>query len=235
MGRCAAVVPRARIRPWMHNGWMSAIAGLALLALAPHARAHDVEWGHIDRLATGRLVTAPGGWLNFCMAHLAACRPTAEVRQVELTPERFAMIRRVHREVNQAIKPATEPAGRDLWQIAPSAGDCDDYALTKQALLRAAGLPSGAVRLATVRLADGQHHALVTVETDRGTLVLDNLEPDVVPFAATRYRWMRLEEPGAAFSWLELQGEPIRDAKRSLPARAGRALPDRVQTGQVAQ
>lgn len=52
-------------------------------------------------------------------------------------------------------------------------GDCEDYSLLKQYLLRRNGIAS---HLTIVRDADGAGHMVLTVLTDQGPLILDNQE-----------------------------------------------------------
>jgi predicted transglutaminase-like cysteine proteinase len=193
---------------------------VALTMATTPSRAEAPAWGRIDALATGRAVAAPAGWLNHCMADLDRCRPGPGGSVAAADNATLALVAQVQREVNRRIAPRGEPEGRDLWLVGPPSGDCDDYALTKQALLRAAGLPAGAVRLATALLPNGELHAVVTVETTRGTLVLDNLQFEPVPLDMVGYRWLRLEQPGPGLRWMELQGPP-QDAGSLLPASAG--------------
>ena len=143
--------------------WLAALAtalGLGAPAAAGAAVA-ATEWGSLAGLATGRVAQAPAGWLNYCMADLATCLQTSEVMLAEPTAELLALVDRVQREVNARVQPRAEPPGRDLWQVAVGSGDCEDYALAKQAELRAAGVPAAATRLVTARIASGEMHAVL--------------------------------------------------------------------------
>ncbi len=163
-------------------------------------------WGRIDDLATGRDVAAPAGWLNYCLAELERCVPATAVTELNATSELLALVQQVQANANRRIAARPEPAGRDLWQIAVTSGDCEDFALAKQAALRRAGLPAGAVRLATARLASGEFHAVLTVATSDGTLVLDNLLPSAVPLRTLNYAWLRLQGVRGSLRWEELSG-----------------------------
>ena len=201
----------------MWRVWLTAAA----LAVAPgvHAGAlQDMPWGSIDARATGREVPGPAGWLNFCMATPDRCHPAAGPVVVTLSPQMLAQIKRVQAEVNARVVAQSEPVGQDLWQLATTSGDCEDYALAKQAALLAVGLPAGAVRLATALLPDGAYHAVVTVASTSGTLVLDNLQPSVVPFGSLRYAWLKLQGAHGSLRWDELRDGPA-------PASATAALP----------
>jgi predicted transglutaminase-like cysteine proteinase len=212
-GRAAARIARRRAAA------AALAAMLAVLALGSGAtRAEAEAWDRIDALATGTQAPAPAGWLNRCMVDLPACAAVADAATVPADRASLELLEHVQRSVNAAIAPEREPAGRDLWVEAPARGDCEDYALTKQALLRRAGLPRNAVRLATARLPGGEDHAVLTVETTRGTLVLDNLMAGVVPMGRLPYRWLAVEAPSLGLRWQELEG----GASPGLAAATGR-------------
>ncbi|MEK0085611.1 transglutaminase-like cysteine peptidase [Benzoatithermus flavus] len=170
------------------------------------ASATGQPWGRVDALATGATRPAPAGWLNHCMTDLAACQPVDDAATVPADQAHMALLTGIQHAVNRSIEPRREPPGQDLWSVAPRSGDCEDYALTKQRLLRLAGLPRRAVRLATVELPNGEEHVVLTVETTRGTLVLDNLHAEVMHFNRLGYRWYAIEEPSLGLRWKELRG-----------------------------
>ncbi len=213
---------------------ISRVLCVVLLAMAavPVARpAAATDWGRLDAAATGRAVPGPAGWLNWCFAEMERCAPAGPGRPLAATPELLDLLEAVQGEVNRAIAPRAEPAGQDLWQLGARSGDCEDYALAKQQRLLAAGLPRGTVRLATASLADGERHAVLVVETERGTLVLDNLQPHVVPLRALPYTWHSAQGTDASLLWRELApGAPAQ------PVTAGMSGGDETQgTGKVAQ
>mgnify|MGYP001296042013 CR=1 FL=1 len=197
---------------------MTRLLLVLILGLLPPlaAPARAAPWGSLDAQATGRLVAGPPGWLNWCMADPARCRPRPGAVRVAATGKLLDLLARVQTDVNRSMVARAEPPGRDLWQLGKTVGDCEDFALAKQERLRAAGLPPGALRIATARLPHGELHAVLTVETDHGTLVLDNLAAAVVPVSALRYEWLRVQSTDANLRWSEL---------RSLSATAPAAAP----------
>jgi predicted transglutaminase-like cysteine proteinase len=89
----------------------------------------------------------------------------------------------VNRNVNQAIRYVSDYEQHgvaDLWSspletLASGAGDCEDYAIAKFAVLQAAGIPEKDLKLLLVRdLAVRQDHAVLAVRVDGRWLVLDN-------------------------------------------------------------
>lgn len=145
-----------------------------------------------------RTTLAPMGHVVFCLRHAEECRDDAgaSAEPVDLTPERLATLKRVNAEVNRAIRPRPDRRGPgivDQWSLAPDAGDCEDYALTKRHRLQAEGWPASALRLATTRTPDGAGHAVLVVRTAAGDLVLDNRTGAILPWTATDLSWISIQ------------------------------------------
>ena len=83
-------------------------------------------------------------------------------------------------------------------------GDCDDYALTKRQKLLAAGLPERALRVAVVTNWRGDRHAVLTVATDKGDYVLDNMRGDVLPWNRTDYTYLGRQDANHPWGWVAL-------------------------------
>lgn len=190
----------------MTSSLSTALLASLLAVLGGSPALAQADWGRLDDLQTGRAIPGPAGWLNWCMADTSRCGEARRAERLPATGALVALLEEVQSQVNAAIAPQPERPGLDLWRADAAAGDCEDYALTKRARLRAAGLPAGAVRLATAALPSGELHAVLTVETDRGTLVLDNLRAGVVPMRALDYAWRRLEGTYGRLEWRELGG-----------------------------
>lgn len=54
---------------------------------------------------------------------------------IKLTTDTLALVDRVNRQVNGAMRPQAEAGNADVWKIGGATGDCEDYALTKRAAL----------------------------------------------------------------------------------------------------
>ena len=81
----------------------------------------------------------------------------------------------VNRFVNHGIDAKMgEPNLSDPWLIGPKAGWCHDYAVTKQWLLAALGIPS---QLCECIAPDNEHHLVLIVDN----VVLDNLTSAIGP------------------------------------------------------
>ena len=107
-------------------------------------------------------------------------------------PDRAATIAIINRLVNSGIDPQHgTPSLSDPWQIAPKQGWCHDYAITKQWLLSALGIPS---QLCECIAPDGEHHMVLCVGDD----VLDNLIEAIAPM---RYQVVRVQSGASPDDW----------------------------------
>jgi predicted transglutaminase-like cysteine proteinase len=74
---------------------------------------------------------------------------------------------------------------RDYWAkpdetLARGKGDCEDFAILKMAALKAAGLPEDSITLVVLRdTRRNLFHAVLSVATDKGQFILDNLRDNV--------------------------------------------------------
>lgn len=129
--------------------------------------------------------SAPLGFQLLCLQHPQECRGGGS-SSVSLTDSLLSVIERVNSQVNRTIRPRNDRAG-DVWTIGASAGDCEDYVLSKRRALINAGLPPSSLRIAYVK-AQGIDHAILVIKTDVSDLVLDNLASNIVPLGNTGYR-----------------------------------------------
>lgn len=151
-------------------------------------------------------VLPPIGHTFFCNQYPDDCREThAQPSLPNSSTERHRQLVAVNSAVNASIVSKTDPDQIDRnWLIAPQAGDCDDYAVTKRHELLKAGWPSAALLLAEVTLlSTGEHHLILIVKGTRANWVLDNLTDEVQRLADTRnrYAWDRIETSANPRFW----------------------------------
>jgi predicted transglutaminase-like cysteine proteinase len=108
-----------------------------------------------------------------------------------MTPERFAQLRQINSEVNaipyQGVTGLTEP--QDFWADSPVEGQswvCRDYVLDKAKRLTEAGFDKAALTIilcwTEIRPENNnqrEYHAVLAVEDDPDTWILDSRFPDV--------------------------------------------------------
>jgi len=208
-----------------------ALAGVAALAIATAAAAGErtaslgksVESAErTTYVAVGEPTRAPIGWIEFCIEYKSECATTPSVpRDVVLTSKAWTDMLKVNAWVNQSIKPVTD---LEHWGVVErwnypddGYGDCEDYVLLKRRMLMQAGWPREALLITVVRDKKGDGHAVLTVKTDRGEFILDNQEPQVLPWTRTGYRFVKRQSQSDPNLWVSL-GEP-RGAPATVSAR----------------
>ena len=167
----------------------------------------------IERIKFDGPVLPPMAHIKFCMAYPSDCKTnkTKIVFRgggVKLTPERYADLVAVNADVNRSIVPTRNERGvvGEEWIVAPSRGDCNDYAVTKRHQLLARGFPSRALLLAEVKTSWGEGHLILVVRTRNGDLVVDNLNANVRPWSKTNYKWVRMQSPEDPRYWSKVAG-----------------------------
>jgi predicted transglutaminase-like cysteine proteinase len=152
---------------------------------------------------------APFQHVRFCLRYPLDCKSDAtENQRIDLTSENFELLKRVNHSVNAAIAPARKSYGPDLedgWTIAPAAGDCNDYAVTKRHELLQSGLPANALRLSVVKTASGIGHLVLVVATTTGDIVMDNLTEAIRPWQSTDYNWLKIQSAADARFWYQVK------------------------------
>lgn len=165
--------------------------------------------------------------LDFCRRFPAECEvDLTEPLTVTLTPATWSLLRKVNGHVNDTIKQVADNVHwgvNDRWDFPDDGrGDCEDLQLLKRRLLAEAGLPRRAMRMTVVIDKRDMGHAVLTVLTDRGDLVLDNDVDAVLPWNETGYEFIKREgQHGRA--WVALGGEKARIvmASKSVRERIG--------------
>jgi predicted transglutaminase-like cysteine proteinase len=174
--------------------------------------------------------TAPPGFISFCSRFMDQCVNSANtVPRVHLDLATQTLLKAVTRSVNRAIWPETDERhyGRgEYWDIPTDGyGNCKDYALTKRAKLIEAGLPERALRLAIVVTPRENRHVVLTVSTDHGDVVLDNLNDDVKPWTEIAYQWIERQDNSGGLGWETFpQGVALTEVARRQAAAAQVAL-----------
>lgn len=152
--------------------------------------------------AAARESRPPLGLQLYCLQHKGACSQGTATRIVA-TPDIVSLLKSVNRRVNAAIEPRSDIGG-DRWSANTSAGDCEDYVMTKRQHLLSKGIPAGAMQVAYTTTRSGEGHAILLVQTDVGSLVLDNLHGEVKSLDASGYKVERMSN-GGLLQWVSLR------------------------------
>lgn len=102
--------------------------------------------------------------------------PGARPEEIAYSRQLLITLQRVNDEINGSVVYVTGP--NDAWRPAESTGDCEDIALAKRERLMAMGYPPGALRMTVGRIPGGAH-AVLSVMTNRGSLIMDSVSPKV--------------------------------------------------------
>ncbi|WP_096174525.1 transglutaminase-like cysteine peptidase [Cohaesibacter sp. ES.047] len=160
------------------------------------------------------LTSIPAGHAYYCASNPKACARYGR-GVIALTQQSWDQLVEINARVNRSITPV-EDGIDDTWSAYVSQGDCEDYALTKQRELLRAGWPSDALLLTTAYLNDGTYHAVLLVRTDWGEFVLDNLNPEILPWQDVRYHWNKRQAVGNPHAWQRIAGAPVTSADQPL-------------------
>ncbi|MFD9901893.1 transglutaminase-like cysteine peptidase [Mesorhizobium sp. NPDC059025] len=161
-------------------------------------------------MATGGPTTQPIGHYEFCKTRPAEC----SVRPKDLAPARltsalWGKLTRVTASVNAAVKPLSdlEIYGKDeVWAYPDKGvGDCEDYVLEKRRRLARQGISLANLLVTVVRKPDGEGHAVLTVRTDKGDFVLDNLTDKVKPWDQSGYRFLKRQAIDNTGRWVSIR------------------------------
>ena len=149
------------------------------------------------------------GWLDFCRRTPNDCRANGgKAQDVRLDATSWSTLVEVNRSINAAIEPATD---QEHWGVADrwdyptdGKGDCEDYVLLKRKVLVERGFPRQALLVTVVVDQNGEGHAVLTVKTDHGDFVLDNMRDDILAWVKTGYRFVKRQSQEDPNRWVAL-------------------------------
>jgi predicted transglutaminase-like cysteine proteinase len=189
----------------------------ALIAALAWGSAAQASLLQASYAAVGAETSVPYGWVDFCGRRPEQCEvDRLAAVDVRLTEETWPRLDRINRDVNAAIEPVSNfdhwGTMLDHWDYpVDGKGDCKIYALFKRKKLLDEGFPRQALLMTIVRDLEGQGHAILTVKTDRGEFVLDNLSNEIRPWNATGYRFVKRQSQEDPNAWVAI-GDPGRPA-----------------------
>ncbi|MBA3447667.1 MAG: transglutaminase-like cysteine peptidase [Pseudaminobacter sp.] len=160
-------------------------------------------------MTTGGLTSQPIGHYEFCKANPAECVVrTQDSGPEKMTDALWKMIVNVNVAVNAAIRPMNDfdVYGKDeVWSYPNGIGDCEDYVLEKRRDLAHDGLSLSNLLITVVRKPDGEGHAILTLRTDQGDFVLDNLTDTVRSWDQTGYRFLKRQASDHTGRWVSIR------------------------------
>jgi predicted transglutaminase-like cysteine proteinase len=189
--------------------WRLLPLGTVFLLLAAGTNT-TLEASGVNSMRTGSLTSQPIGHYDFCKRLPAECeiRPR-DSGPLILTDATWNMILRVNGDVNAAVRPMSDMDiyGQEEYWAYPDmgVGDCEDYVLEKRRQMHANGVSLSNLLITVVRKPDGEGHAVLTVRTDRGDFILDNLNDDAKLWHKTGYRYLKRQASTHTGRWVSLR------------------------------
>ncbi|MGH6859192.1 MAG: transglutaminase-like cysteine peptidase [Phyllobacterium sp.] len=160
-------------------------------------------------MVTGGLTSQPIGHYEFCKRLPGEC----SIRSRNVSPEKMThdfwqLIVSVNSNDNQKIKPLTDLeiyGVEEYWDYPDTVGDCEDYVLLKRRDLMQAGVSPANLLITVVRKPDGEGHAVLTVRTDSGDFILDNLVEGVKNWSETDYTYLKRQASSHSGRWVSIE------------------------------
>ncbi len=162
-------------------------------------------------MVTGGLTSQPIGHYEFCKANPKLCSiRTRDGGPEQMTNALWRAMVSINASVNNAVRPMNDSdiyGKTEVWAFpTDNVGDCEDYVLEKQRELSRAGISMSNLLITVVRKPDGEGHAVLTVRTDRGDVILDNLTDDVRQWNETGYRFLKRQSSSDTGRWVSVRG-----------------------------
>ncbi len=151
-------------------------------------------------------VKAPIGHKQFCRDNKWACpRERYDPVVVRLSEALWEQLIAVNTDVNRRIRPMTDDdlfGVEEHWSYPVNGyGDCEEYVLEKQRILTEAGWPKSALLITVAKDVQNSGHAVLTVRTDHGDMILDNQVEAVLPWYSTPYRYIKRQSASSPVLW----------------------------------
>jgi predicted transglutaminase-like cysteine proteinase len=184
----------------------TAAYGISQGANARSMTAEIEPLAHSSRMSLYGSTEAPIGHVKFCYYHPEDCRDKNRGdAEVILTTQRWEELQAVNQQVNLAVKPLsdqTQYGTIEVWTYPTSGkGDCEDYVLLKKRKLIEKGWPANALLITVVRDENDEGHAILTVRTHRGDLILDNKHSKILAWQNTPYAFIKRQSAFNPRNW----------------------------------
>ena len=161
-----------------------------------------------EAMATGGRTSQPLGHWELCQSHPRDCTErTRRTDPVRANPDVIAVLRAVNDRVNGAVIGVTDwqqHGVEERWSYPARYGDCEDYVLAKRRMLMEYGFKAGDLLITVVTRPEGDGHAVLSVRTDRGEFVLDNIDRRVRHWTDTRYTYVKRQSERHAGTWVSI-------------------------------
>jgi predicted transglutaminase-like cysteine proteinase len=196
--------------------WNWLAAGAILVSTAASEPVRPASADVPGSMTTRGRVSAPSGHLEFCRRHRRECRPVSgDHPPLKLSRQARRTLESVNEVVNRIVKPRSDLLAhgtKEFWSYPDRGfGDCEDVALLKRRILSQRGIPFSNLLVTVVSHKNGEGHAVLTVRTDKGDLILDYLNNDVKLWTQTGYRFHIRQSSSHTGRWVEITDRTDKD------------------------
>ncbi|WP_170760078.1 transglutaminase-like cysteine peptidase [Ruegeria lacuscaerulensis] len=197
---------RAALKRWaITSGRLAVVSAVVLSPIFVTENAVASEGNFIPSI---NVSPPPSGARQLCRQYKWACSTKASV--LMSSQQEMQIIRQVNRRINSTTRTVTDQSQYrtiERWALPTSrGGDCEDFALLKKRDLIRAGVDPNKLLIATVLDTQRNSHAVLVYRSAGGDLVLDNLTNQIKPWSATRYLFLRMQNPRKPSGWVSVYG-----------------------------
>lgn len=151
----------------------------------------------------------PIGHYEFCRTYKSECQKISNDKgPIKLTENLWKVILDVNYTVNTTITPMTDMnifGVEERWAYPTAVGDCEDMVLLKRKMLMNKGISASNLLITVVLQPNGEGHAILTVRTDHGDFILDNMRNRVMEWSETEYRFLKRQSSNDSGEWVKIQ------------------------------
>ncbi|HEY4029363.1 MAG TPA: transglutaminase-like cysteine peptidase [Caulobacteraceae bacterium] len=225
----------ARFRSSIFRKLAALTVSLVVAATASHAAAQAAGDAHalLERTpdlfgSTALLVrhsAFDGRWASVADDRPALTGAAQQLMQTVRSRPALEQLQRVNAWVNHAVAYTPDPPGEDNWAtlsqtLRTGRGDCEDYAIAKMELLKAAGVPAQDLYLLIVHdLVKRADHAILAVQVDGQFWILDLGTDEVLPQRAV-HDYRPIMSFNAGHAWIHGFGGQLDVASVASPVIA---------------
>ena len=179
-----------------------------LLAAIATATTLGATGASAESMATGGRTSQPLGHWELCQSYPRDCTErTSRADPVRATSDVMAVLDAVNDRVNRSVIGITDwdhHGVEERWSYPGNYGDCEDYVLAKRRMLMEYGFKAGDLLITVAIQPDGSGHAVLSVRTDRGEFILDNVERRVLHWTDTELRFVKRQSERHAGTWVDI-------------------------------
>jgi len=189
----------------MTSRFLLAILAITIISTGAAWKPKGATW---DSMPVAGATSQPIGHFEFCKRYQKECQPIAADRaRLKLTEELWNSLVEVNQVVNTipAIEDIEIYGVEEFWNYPTTAADCEDFVLLKRKLLMRRGISASNLLITVVLQPDGSGHAVLTVRSQMGDFILDNLRAEIRNWSETEYTYLKRQDSRNPGKWVKIK------------------------------